>query len=312
MYLPPRALLLLVACLAAPIPATAGETLRVGPNQRFERPSQAAAAAREGDTILIAPGIYTDCAIWRAPGITVATSGPGEVVLTGPICGGKALFVAAAPRISIRGLTFRGATAPTGNGAGIRAEGGDLSIRHSRFEDNENGILAANLPTATILVEDSVFLRNGALREGWDCAHGLYVNHLALLAIRRSRFEGTRVCHHVKSRAARTEVTESQIFDTPEGNASYLIDLPNGGDLLLSGNTLRKGPRSGNTGTAIAIGFEGVRQTTNSLRILDNRFENLQSRGTTFVANRSTTPADLSGNSLSGVVTPLSGPGTVR
>ncbi|WP_372620152.1 hypothetical protein [Falsiroseomonas sp.] len=287
------------------------ETLRVGPGQRFERPSQAAAAARPGDTVLIAPGRYVDCAIWRAANLRIRADG-GQVEITGPVCGHKALFVTAAPDIEIVGLAFLGATSQGGNGAGIRAEGGNLTIRASRFEANENGILTAQNAGATLLIEDSVFLRNGALREGRDCAHGVYAGGIGALVIRRSLFEGTRVCHHVKSRAARTEITDSRLLDTPEGRVSYLVDLPNGGDLLLRGNTLRKGPNSGNAGTAVAIGFEGVRHPTPRLRVEANRFENLQPRGTVFVANRSETPAELIGNMLSGHVTPLTGPGSVR
>ena len=303
-----RALLLLVALWSGPASA---ETLRVGPGQRFERPSQAAAVARAGDTVRIAAGRYTDCAIWRAPGLRIMADG-GPVEITGPVCGSKALFVTAAPRIEIVGITFRGATAPAGNGAGIRAEGGDLTIRASRFEENENGILSAPTPGATILVEDSTFLRNGALRDGRECAHGIYIGAAGALLIRRSRFEATRVCHHVKSRAARTEILDSQILDGPDGRASFLVDIPNGGELLLRGNTLRKGPNSGNPGTAIALGFEGARIDTPRLRILDNRFENVMPRGTTFVANRTATPAELVGNRLTGRVEPLAGPGTVR
>ncbi|WP_270939017.1 right-handed parallel beta-helix repeat-containing protein, partial [Falsiroseomonas oryzae] len=286
-------------------------TLRVGPGERFDRPSRAAAAARPGDTVLIASGRYVDCATWRTPDLHIVADG-GPVEITGPVCGHKALFVTAAPRIEIVGITFRDAASFGGNGAGIRAEGGDLTIRRSRFEGNENGILAAPTPGATILVEDSAFLGNGALREGRDCAHGLYVNGLGALVIRRTRFEGTRVCHHVKSRASRTEITDSEILDTPESRTSYLVDLPNGGDLLLARSLLRKGPNTGNATTAVAIGFEGVRLPTRELRVIDNRFESLMLRPTSFVANRSDTPAELVGNRVRGVAVSLVGPGTVR
>jgi hypothetical protein len=270
---PPLVLGLLLAAAAA-APATA-ETLRVGPGERFAVPSAAAAAALPGDQVLIRAGGYVDCAVWRAPDLTIRAEGGGPVVIEGTVCGGKALFVTAAPRITIEGLTFRGAVAPGGNGAGIRAEGGDLTVRRSRFEHNENGILTASDPQATLLIEDSVFEANGALREGLECAHGLYAGNLGRVVIRRSRFERTQLCHHVKSRAAVTEITDSEILDSPDGEASYLVDVPNGGDVLIRGNTLRKGPRTGNPTTAIALGFEGVRHPTRSLRIEANRFENL-------------------------------------
>jgi hypothetical protein len=302
-----------LALTLALLPAlAAGETIRIGAGERFARPSQAAAAAQEGDILLIAPGHYTDCAIWRTPRLTIAAGGNGAVEISGPTCSDKALFVIAAEDITVVGITFRGAVSSSGNGAGIRAEGGSLTIRHSRFEGNENGVLTADNRHAVLLVEDSVFLRNGALRSGHACAHGLYAGRLKEVLIRRSRFEGTRICHHVKSRAARTEVVDSEILDTPDGRASYLIDVPNGGDLLVLRNTLRKGPFSGNPSTAIAIGFEGVSQPTASLRIQSNRFESVMQQNTVFVRNRSETPVELEQNRLYGTVRPLGGRGSWR
>lgn len=297
----PLALLLVDPAIAA------ADTLRVGPGARYSLPSQAAAVARAGDTILIAPGRYRDCAVWRVPDLTIAAARGGTVEIFGPVCNDKALFVTAAPRIVIDGITFRDAVATPGNGAGIRAEGGDLRVTRSRFLGNQNGILAASQPQATLSIEDSVFIGNGALIG--ECAHGIYANDYALVSIRRTRFEGTRVCHHVKSRAARTEIVDSAILDTPDGEASYLVDIPNGGNLLIRNTDLRKGPRSGNPGAAIVIGAEGQRHPTASLRVIGNRFANLMTRETVFVRNLTATPAELSDNTLTGRVTPLQGPG---
>jgi len=306
--------LLLAAAPAVAAPTVAAvETLRVGPGERFRAPSEAAAAVREGDRVIVAPGTYRDCAVWRAASVTVEAAPGGPVVIEGPACAGKGLFVAAAPGLTVIGLTFRGAAVPDGNGAGIRGDGGgDLTVRRSTFEGNENGILAGGTAAARLVIEDSVFRGNGALREGRDCAHGVYAGTFGAVVIRRSHFVGTRTCHHVKSRALRTEVLDSTIEDGPEGDSSYLIDVPNGGDLLVARSTLRKGPRSDNPGTAVMIGAEGVRHPTASLRIEGNRFENLQRGGTAFVGNRSGVPAGLRGNRLVGRVTPLVGPGTVR
>jgi len=124
--------------------------------------------------VLIAAGHYTNCAVWRIAGITIAAEEGAQVVITGPICQDKGLFLVVAPGIAIRGLTFLGARSRDSNGAGICAEGGDLSVHDARFEDNESGILTSFQAQAwRLLVEDSVFLRNGAMR--FECAHGLYV-----------------------------------------------------------------------------------------------------------------------------------------
>src|SRR6185503_3605591 len=126
---------------------------------------------------------------------------------------------------------------------------------------------------------DSSFIGNGSCARA--CAHGIYTGALELLRVERSRFLGTREGHHVKSRAFRTEVLGCDIEDGPEGTASYLIDVPNGGAVLLRGNRLSKGPRSDNRSTRLSIGAEGK----GSCR-------------TVFVTNYTTTPALLRGNSL--------------
>ena len=67
--------------------------------------------------------------------------------------------------------------------------------------------------------------------------------------------------HYVKSRALRTEVTGCTIGDGEDGTASYEIEAPNGGALLVRGNRIEKGPKTGNQETAISIGAEGVTQS---------------------------------------------------
>ncbi|MFL1463381.1 hypothetical protein ACI6QG_14340 [Roseococcus sp. DSY-14] len=299
-----RPALLLLLAFSAP---AAAETWRVGPGEALRLPSEAAARAGPGDTVLLAAGTYADCAVWRAPGVTVAAMEGAAPVITGPVCAGKGLFVAAAPGLVVRGLTFRGARAAEGNGAGIRAEGGDLTVLASRFEDNENGILTS--PSGAgwrLVVEDSAFLRNGALLR--ECAHGIYAGQWAEVVVRRSRFADTRVCHHLKSRAARTELSDSVVEDGPDSLTSYLVDTPNGGDLLLRGNTLVKGPRTDNPLTAVMIGAEGVRHPTRSLVIEGNRFESRLEAPVFFVFNRTAAPVRLEGNQLRGRVVPLGGP----
>jgi len=283
-------------------------TLLVGPTRSLRLPSQAAAVARDGDTIRIAHGDYADCAVWHASRLTILGEGAGAT-FTGKTCQGKAIFVLDGDGTTIVNITFEHATVPDGNGAGIRAEGGSLTVRHSRFLDNEDGILTAAGPHWVILIRDSTFVGNGACIKA--CAHGLYAGHVALLHIEHSRFIGTRVGHHVKSRASRTELVDNVIMDGPDGTSSYLVDVPNGGDLLMKGNRLEKGPHSGNPGIAVSIGEEGVTQPTRRLLIQGNVFTNDGPQSTVFLRNMTTTPAVLVGNRWNGAVVPLDGPGTV-
>jgi hypothetical protein len=297
------------ALAAVATPALA-EVLRVGPGRPVPTIAEAARRARDGDTVLIAPGRYVECAVWHAARLHIAADGPGEVEISGPVCQGKALFVVAGADVVIEGLAFRGAANDIGNGAGIRAEGMALTIRRSRFLENQNGILtAANIPGGTLTIEDSAFIGNGALVQ--ECAHGLYAGRLALVVIRRSHFEDTRVCHHVKSRAFRTEVHGSRIIDGQRGRSSYLLDIPNGGGLVLTDSELSKGPATGNRSAAVVIGAEGASNPAAPIEISGNRMTNLLGQTTVFVRNRTSTPALLSRNALTGPLLVLEGPGRV-
>jgi hypothetical protein len=304
-----RALPLLLALLLPAAPASA-RTLAVGPGAPYPTLAAAAAAAREGDVIAIGPGDVAGCAIWRANRLTIAGAGMAATRIRGPACAGKGLFVTTGHDITVRDLALIGATVADHNGAGIRAEGANLTVERVRFEDDENGILAAANPASTLIVRDSVFLRDGACIGA--CAHGLYANRVARLLVERTRFAATRQGHHVKSRALATDITDCDIADGPDGTASYLIDIPNGGAVAILRNRLEKGPRTENRSSAIMIGEEGEKNPTPAITVAGNDFRNESGAATVFVRNRTATPAALGGNTLTGPVTPLAGPGTVQ
>lgn len=304
-----RLLAVLLALLLGPIAPGSAATLEVGPNRPLAVPSQAARIARDGDTIAIDAGDYIDCAVWPQRNLTIEGKGRGAVIRR-RVCDDKGVFVTVGDHITLRNLTFAEARSPSHNGAGVRAEGRDLTVQNCRFVDNENGILSAPAPDSTILVTGSEFRGNGSCESA--CAHGIYAGAIGLLRVERSRFSGTHQGHDIKSRARRTEVIDNVIEDGSGGSSSYLIDIPNGGATLIQGNRMAKGPHSDNPGTAISIGAEGVSNPTPWLIVRNNRFTNHQAVRTVFVRNFTGTEARLAGNVLRGAVSPLDGPGSVR
>ena len=233
-------------------------------------------------------------------------------MLTDKTCQGKAIFVIHANDVTVKNITFQRARVPDGNGAGIRAEGINLTVENSKFINNQEGILAGDNPTSSIIIRNSEFDHNGTCINSGGCAHGIYVGHIALLRIEHSRFFDTQVAHHIKSRAARTELIDNHIEDGPDGTASYEVDIPNGGALVMTGNVVEKGPKNQNHTAAVMIGEEGVSQPTPELLLKDNVFTN-DGPPTAFVDNITATPAQLIGNTFKGnTIKPLIGDGTVH
>ena len=95
----------------------------------------------------IDPGEYLDCAVWRASDLVLAAPA-GAAHVRDRACAGKAIWVIAGDDVVVDNVTFSGARVPDENGAGIRAEGRNLTVRNSRFYDNENGLLAGPARTA--------------------------------------------------------------------------------------------------------------------------------------------------------------------
>jgi hypothetical protein len=290
------------------LPATS-RVLEVGPKHLLKQPSEAAAVSDSGDVVRIDPGSYADCAIWTPSRLLIEGTGAG-VVLAGKTCAGKGIFVIEGDDVTVRGITFADAKVDDHNGAGIRASGRNLTVERSRFLRNENGILAGGPPDSVLRITDSSFIGNGACITA--CAHGVYAGApIGLLDIERCVFRDTRTAHHIKSRARSTIVRDSRIEDGRDGTSSYLIETPNGGNLLVQHDVLQKGARSSNRGVAISIGTEALSNPIETLVIRDNQFRNELADGTIFVRNYTAVPVELSGNTISGNVRLLEGPGGV-
>jgi hypothetical protein len=287
--------------------AEPGHVLEVGASRDLKTPSAAARVAQDGDKILVDAGEYYDCAVWAHNHLVI--EGVGRAVLTDTTCQGKAIFVITGAGVTVRNLVFQRARVPDGNGAGIRAEGPDLTVESSEFVNNENGIMSGENLASHIVIRNSKFVANGKCDSA--CAHGIYIGKVALLHVEGSEFLKQKQGHHIKSRALRTEIVGNRIEDGPDGTASYLVEIPNGGSLILRDNAMEKGPNSENHSAAVSIGAEGVRQPTDEILVEHNKFRNDLGQITVFIRNGTATPAKLVGNILTGPVTPLVGDGTV-
>jgi hypothetical protein len=285
--------------IESPCASATGRVLTVGPGKAFAGPAAAALAATAGDVIKIDAGVYRgDVAQWTADNLTICgEGGRARLYADGQSAGGKAIWVIRGNNITVANIEFHDAKVNDRNGAGIRAEhtGGFLRIVNSGFYDNENGILAADGPTS-ILIEGSEFARNGTgLPDGQT--HNVYINHIDAVKVSASFFHGARYGHNFKSRAKETVIENSYLMDGTDGNASYLVDTPNGGRVVLRGNLMHKGPLADNR-TAVAFGAEGLQAGTNTLEASHNTIVLTRPNSTFFSAPSATQSIRLTANLL--------------
>ena len=263
-------------------------------------PSAAAAVALAGDVVKISAGDYLgDVASWTVDNLTICgVGGRARLFANGQNARGKGIWVFSGNSVTVDSIEFHDAKVPDTNGAGIRTEGTNMTIRNSGFYDNENGILAGD--GGDITIDGSEFARNGF---GDGQSHNIYVGRANSLVVTASYFHEARIGHNFKSRAKVTRVEDSYFMDGPSGTSSYLNDFPSGGAVYLRGNFYQKGPNADNS-IAIAFGAEGFLWTTNTLEMVHNTIVMTRSGGTFIDAPSSTQSLKLTANLFAGTDSP--------
>ena len=248
--------------------AAHAELIRVDPAGPVKTLADAARQARAGDVVELPPGqLHGDVAVWTQASLTIRGAVTGTTLnADGRSAEDKAIFVVRGGNIVIENITFTGARVSARNGAGIRFETGALTVRNCRFIDNENGILTANTPTSSLVIENSEFAFNGA---GDGQSHNLYVGAIGRLEVTASWFHQARVGHLLKSRARENLISYNRLTDEANGHASYELELPNGGRATVIGNLIEQSPTTENP-NLISYGAEGFKYDDNRLVLAYN------------------------------------------
>jgi hypothetical protein len=259
---PPAAVPAGVAGPAAPAPAARGgpRSLAVCPHGcSYASLAQALSAAGPGDTVSIGAGIYAEAGVIAADRVRLIAA-PG-VEIKGVAVEGKAAIVVKGSDVLIEGIDCSQISVPDHNGACVRLEGHNLTLRHVHFHDAEEGVLTGP-QTGTLTIEDSVLERLGA----GGLAHAVYAGEMEALVIRRSAILSSKgEGHEVKSRAAATTI-ENSVIASLDGLDSRTLDIPNGGVLTVRDSVLEKGLNS-TTSEVIGFGLEGVKYPVNAVRL---------------------------------------------
>jgi hypothetical protein len=295
----------LVAAILCSISALAnGAVLQVGPGKPYAAPCAAIAAAANGDTIEIDPGLYLgDVCAWNKNDLTIrGVNGRPHINANGRYVQSKGIWVAGGRNLTVENIEFSGAALPSNigtNGAAIRAEATNWTVRNCYFHDNQNSILESNVAASNILIEYTEFERNGYSN---GQSHNLYIGHAASLTYRYNYSHDSIVGHLLKTRAAVNAILYNRLTGEV-GTGSYEIDVPNGGTTYIIGNIIQQGPATQNS-TIMAYMAEGPhgQNPGHDLYVVNNTIVNQRPNGGTFIRvdSRATVPAVIINNLLAG------------
>jgi hypothetical protein len=286
----------LCSCTGLDVIRAPGGVLHVGPGLDFASLSAAVSAADDGDVIEVQAGTYVDDFPLIAKRLTIrGVGGMARFTADEEIPNRKAIFITRSD-VVVDHIELSGARVNPydNNGAGIRYEGGNLTLVHCYVHDNQMGILGGDDPNGHVAILDSEFAYQS--RPDGGIAHQIYLGRIARLEVARNYLHETSIGHHIKSRAAETNVHDN-VIDDGEGTASYEVDVPNGGTAVIRHNIIRQGPNSDNE-AIISYGEEGMVWERNALRVEDNVISNLLKQGAIGVQNRSSVTAEIRRNTF--------------
>ncbi|MDD5274142.1 MAG: hypothetical protein PHU14_15675 [Methylovulum sp.] len=220
----------------------------------------ASTALQDGQSMMIGEGIYHEPLIVRSSNVQII--GSGHVVFDGAAAEGKAAIVTKGQQISISNIECKNIAVADHNGACVRSEGVGLTLNHVYFHDSEQGILSSG--NKHLEITNSRFEKLG--KNGF--AHGIYIDAGEVLIDSSLFLASVSQGHEIKSRASKTVIKNSTVASL-SAEDSRLLDISNGGILVIENSVLEKGPESSND-AAIGYGLEGITHNQNTITLKKN------------------------------------------
>jgi hypothetical protein len=210
-------------------------------------------------------------AVVNVAGSTVTGAGSAKPKITG-VQQDKGVIVAY-QSVTLNNLELSGASVSDLNGAGIRHQGGNMSVQNCSLHHNQDGFLSDNgntLVAGSVSIVNCDVFENGTARDG-QC-HGVYIGRWNYAEVINSRFYDNHIGHHLKIRAALGLVDGCILGSTDTGDESFCLDLPTGGEYTVQNCTLHHGPNCSEPYYMLKYGAEwngvlGMPYATNTLTV---------------------------------------------
>ena len=267
-------------------PANAN-TWFIGSTQTYTVPGQIMNLVSDGDTIYINGGVYTnDATKWINSDLKFIGLGTGanRTILrnTGNIPNHKGIFVFETPgtcdNAYIENIVFDGAQvsdADGANGAGIRFQANNLTVKNCKFINCQNGILEGNasVNTSNVFIQNCEFENNGYQLPN-DPNHSGYEHHIYISASADTLLVMNNWFHHprgqansIKTRAQRSFILYNFIDEEASGYGSWEINIAQGGLNIVIGNIIIQAASAANHGI---IGYDAATNPIEDFYFVNN------------------------------------------
>lgn len=214
-----------------------------------------------GATLTIAPGTYNQK--WLSPN---ALDGWNDNTFFWPMTfqgtASQNMPIMALPYNNAKGMietfnasvTFRGIEIANANGQGWQGEPnqagiklnagtcGNFTVDCCYIHNCDDGILGGDVGT-NVIIENTEIAKCGSAT---GFSHNAYIAPCNSITVNNVLSWGAVIGHCFKTRAAQGSITALRAFDGEYGTASYLLDMPDGGDYTISNSTFSKGLHASN------------------------------------------------------------------
>jgi len=235
----------------------------------FEFIDDASKAIKDGSQIYFKAGIYFTGLKTSASNIEII--GEENVIFDDAAMEGKAALVLSGDNVLVESIECQNIHVRALNGACIRFEGKNLTVRNIYAHDSQSGIMTS-FNDGFLKIEHSTFERLGGKATGRGYAHAIYANVGEFIFSDSKVLSMKKEGSGLKSRSRRT-IIKNSVLASLAGRDSRLIDVANYGELIIRNSILQQGNRSSNS-QLIAYGLEGKPQNykINRIEITDNLF----------------------------------------
>jgi hypothetical protein len=263
----------------------------------FQSLAEAKTSIKDGSHVYLKAGIYTQGIEIKANNVSIV--GEKNVIFDDAAVAGKAALVLSGNNVTLESIECQNIQVPDMNGACIRFEGQNLTIKDLYVHDSQSGVMTSHT-SGFLHIKYSRFERLGSKAMGRGYAHAIYAIVDELVFSNSQIFSIGNEGSGIKSRSKKTVIVNS-VLASLDACDSRLVDIANFGELIIKHSILQQGEHSSNS-QVLAYGLEPVNKTfaINRIEIIDNLFLLDRHKANVIIAHKQADEVLIENNTMIG------------